>query len=173
VANAEDITIFVARTADFPIIEEAIHQYVKASGACLNPQKSRALAVGKWSPAETVLGFECHPHIKILGVTFWSSPEESMNDSLTRLTGRVCMHAKNAYNRDLCLAHRVRYVHTYLLTKIWYTAQSFPTPTRHTQKITTAIAWYIWKRAIFRVPVAMLQRQKNMVGWELVDIDTK
>jgi len=67
----------------------------------------------------------------------------------------------------------VRYVHTYLLANICYTAQIFPAPSRYIRQIITAVTRYIWKGAIFRVPVSTLQRQKNMGEWELVDIDTK
>ena len=119
---------------------------------------------------ETVLDIEYYTHFRILGDAFWSSTEQSMNDSWTRMTGRVRMQAKNAYTRDLFLAHRVRYIHTYLLAKIWYTAQIVPAPSIYVQQITTAVTRYIWKGAIFRVPVSTLQRQK-MGGWELVDFD--
>jgi len=121
---------------------------------------------------ETVLGIKYHPHVKILGITFWSSSDLSMNGSCERLTGRTRLQSKNAYYRDLCLAHRVRYVHTYLLAKIWHTAQIFPAPSTYTQRI-TAVTWYIWKGAIFRVPVSTLQRQNKMGGWVVLDIEVK
>jgi len=167
------ITTFVTPTTDFPIIQAAIHQYEEPSGACLKTQKSKAPAVGRWSPAETVLGIEYYPRVKILGVTFWSCIEQSMNDSWTRLTGRVRMQAKNAYTRDPCLAHRVRYTLPYVLAKIWYTAQIVPAPSRYIQQITTAVTPYILKGAICTVPVSTLQRQNNMGGRGLVDIDAK
>ena len=46
VAYADDVKIFVTSVADFAIIEEAIRLYERASGARLNPRKSKALAVG-------------------------------------------------------------------------------------------------------------------------------
>jgi hypothetical protein len=55
VAYADDITIFVTSAADFPIIEDAIRRYEKVSGVRLNPQKSKALAEGRWSTFGTVL----------------------------------------------------------------------------------------------------------------------
>jgi len=73
VVYADDITIFVTLAADFPIKEDAIHRYERASGARLNPQNSKALAVGSWSTSETVLGIAYHPHVKILDVRFWDT----------------------------------------------------------------------------------------------------
>ena len=46
IAYADDVTIFVTSIADFPIIEEAIRLFERASGARLNPRKSKAIAVG-------------------------------------------------------------------------------------------------------------------------------
>jgi hypothetical protein len=39
--------------------------------------------------------------------------------------------------------------------------------------LTIAIVWYIWRGAIFRVPLSTLQRPKRMGGWGLVDIEAK
>jgi hypothetical protein len=53
VAYADDVTIFLMTVADISIVEEAIRRFEKASGAKLNPQKSRALAIGSWSAKDT------------------------------------------------------------------------------------------------------------------------
>jgi hypothetical protein len=46
VAYADDVTIFVTHDAELAIVEEAINLFEKASGARLNPQKSKAIATG-------------------------------------------------------------------------------------------------------------------------------
>jgi len=48
VAFTDDVTIFVTSAADFAIIEEAIRLYEGASVGRLNPQKSKAFALGSW-----------------------------------------------------------------------------------------------------------------------------
>jgi len=48
VAYANDVTIFVTSAADFVITEEAFLLNERASGASLNPRKSKTLAVGSW-----------------------------------------------------------------------------------------------------------------------------
>jgi len=60
VAYADDVTIFVTSAADFAIIEEAIRLYKGASGARLNPRKSKAFAVGSWLTHEAVLVIAYH-----------------------------------------------------------------------------------------------------------------
>jgi hypothetical protein len=89
IAYAYDITIFVTSVADFPITEEAIRLFERASGARLNPRKSKAIAVGGWCTRETILRIEYHTHATILGVTFWGTIAQTINDSWERLTTKV------------------------------------------------------------------------------------
>jgi hypothetical protein len=81
VAYAEDITIFVTTPTDIPVLQETIRCYEKAMGARLNTRKSRALAVGGWSTNTNVLNIPHQTEIKILGVTFTKTVEQSMNKS--------------------------------------------------------------------------------------------
>jgi len=111
--------------------------------------------------------------IPIFGVTFWGTIEQTKKDSWARLTGKVRAQTKRAYTRDPCLATRMRYVNTFLLSKIWYAAQILPAPNIYTQQVTTAITWYIWRGTVFRVPVSTLQRPKQIGGWEMPDIEAK
>jgi len=105
VAYTDDVTIFVISAADFAITEEAIRLYERASGARLHPRKSKALTVGSWCTQETVLGIAYHPHVTILGVTFWGTIEQTMKDSWARVTGKVRAQTKRAYNRGPCWQH--------------------------------------------------------------------
>ena len=127
-AYAGDITIFLTNREDIATVNQAIETYERAKGANLNPSKSRALAVGGWSARITPLGIELCQHVKILGVTFGSPMEATMKESWTRVTNAVRAQARTAYARNLCLPHRVQYVQTYLLAKIWY---HFPRPHNH------------------------------------------
>jgi len=85
----------------------------------------------------------------------------------------VRAQARQAYARHLCLAHRVQYVQTYLLSKIRYLAQVLPPPTRHIQQLTTTCTWVIWRGATFRVLTTTLQRPKDQGGWALPDVTLK
>jgi hypothetical protein len=96
-----------------------------------------------------------------------------MDDTWARITGKVRIQAKKTYDRDACLAHRMRYVNTHLLSILWYIAQNLPAPRTYTQRITVAIAWYIWKGAVFKVPITTLQRPKSMGGWEMTHTKAK
>ena len=131
------------------------------------------LALGGWNTHTNVLNIQYQAEIKILGVTFTSTAEQSMNNSWAIVTGKVKAQATETYRFDLCRSQRIQYVQTYLLAKIWHTAQVFPAPTTRTRQLSTAIAWYIWKGTTFSVTMSTLQRPKRQGGWGLLDIEAK
>jgi len=110
VAYTDDITIFVTTPTDVPVINDAIQCYEKATTARLNTRKSKALAVGGWSTSTDRLNTPYHAEIKILGVTFASTIEQSMNKSWANVTGKVKTQARDIYERDISLSQRIRYV---------------------------------------------------------------
>ena len=162
-AYADDITVVVTRREDIETVNQAIRTYERATGEQLNPNKSREFAVGGWTVPIMPLGIALLPQVKILGVTFGSTMEKTVQESWSTVVNTVRAQTRLEYARHLCLAHRVQYVTTYLLSKIWYLAQALPPPARHIQQITTACTWFIWRGAIFRVPTTTLQRPKMEV----------
>jgi hypothetical protein len=131
-------------------IQKALRLFERASGACINPLKSKALAVGGWRAHETVRGIEYHPSVTILGITFWGSIEQSTRDSWARIKGKVRVQVKKAHDRDPCLAHRIQYVHNYGIQR------KFCRSRERSQQLTTAVTCYIRKGADFRVPISTL-----------------
>jgi hypothetical protein len=119
------------------------------------------------------MGINYHPNIRILGCKIWSTIRQSANATWSYLTGQVRLYTKKSYQRELCIAHRIAYVHAYLLARIWYVPQVLPAPRKCTQSITSAITFFIWKDNIFRVPINILQSRKIRGGWELLDIYAK
>ena len=117
-AYADDVTVFVTDPTDFMIVHTAIEKYERASEACLNPQKSKALAIGRWTTPATDLGISVHSHVTVLGVTFGNTVEESTMATWTHITRTVRAQAHKAYARELCIAQRVQYVHMCLLAKV-------------------------------------------------------
>jgi hypothetical protein len=172
-AYADDVTIFLTSINDIHVVEEALRLYERASGACINLRKSKALTVGGCNTQESIRGFEYYPCITILGITFCDTIEQTMKDTWARIIGRIRIQAKKEYDRDPIVAHRIQYVHKCLLSKLWYVTQLLPISQPQTQHVTTAVSWYTWKGAIFRRPVSTLQRSKRTGGMELIDIAAK
>jgi hypothetical protein len=143
VAYADDVTLFLTSAADFQIVENALRLFERASGARVNSQKSTFLQVGPWRTFDTIRGIEYRHKVKILGMSIGSSTQQSVIDTWNQVTGQIKTLAKNAYHRDLCLALIIRFVHTYLLTKIWYVAQLFPATQTIIQQLNTAVTYFI------------------------------
>ena len=153
VAHADDVTIFVTTPGDIKLIGDLLRIYEKATGACLNIRKSKAIAVGSWDTSINTMDIPYCPEITILAFRFTGTAAHSGNVTLSRVTCKVKVLASDVYGRDLCLTQRIQYVHTFLLSKIWYTAQIFPVSKEHERQLLTAISQYIWRGAIFRVPL--------------------
>jgi len=169
-----DVTLFVTAPADIQIVREAIQCCERASGACLNTRKSKALAVAVWDNTTEVLDIPYYNEVQILGFSTASTVEKSANTSWTKLMARTREQARGVYRRELCLSHRICYVHSHLLAKIWHTAQVFPAPRVCVRQLTLAVAWYIWLGATYiSVSISTLQRKKNQGGWELLNVAAK
>ena len=173
VAYADDVTVFLISVADFPTAQEAIQEFERASGARLNPPKSRALPIGRWSAPDNILGNPCQHHVTILGFYFWGTLRQTVSASWTQLVGLVRIQAKDSYPGDLCLAHRILYVHVYVLARLWYAAQVLPAPRLCVQQITAAVTYFIWRGATFRVPISTLQSRQTDGCWALLDVAVK
>jgi hypothetical protein len=119
------------------------------------------------------LGIDFHPSLKILGIIFAAKTEMSGTHSWATIVHAVRAQAKRTYSRKLCLAQRVQYVNTFLLAKLWYTAQVLPTRPRFVQQLATVCSWFIWQGTVFRVPASTLHQSKTKDGWGLLHIAAK
>jgi hypothetical protein len=67
VAYADDVTVFITTPAEIPKLQEIIHCYEETTGARVNIHKSRAVAIGKWNRAHTIMNIPYKDKISILG----------------------------------------------------------------------------------------------------------
>jgi hypothetical protein len=68
---------------------------------------------------------------------------------------------------------RIRYVHDYLLGKIWHTSQILPITAEGVRQLNSTVAWYIWRGETFRVPLSTLHRSVDEGGWNRINIWAK
>ena len=161
VAYADDVTILATSPEDIIAVRDAVQQYEKATGAVLNIHQSQALPVGTWDTKLPVMNISYTDEIKVLGFNMQKPIDQAGKASWARITNMIRTQAKETYGRNLKLVHRIQYVQVYLLAKLWHTAQVFPLPREYSRQIMSAIAWFIWQGAIFRVPISTLQRKKG------------
>jgi CHAT domain-containing protein len=173
VAYADDITIILTNPADVPLIQHALRHYMRASGAVLNTNKSKALALGTCDTSANILDIPYVAQMKVLGMQCTDNIEHSWTLNWVGLAGRTRAITQMAYSRDLCLTQRIWYTETFVLSLIWYMAQVIPPTTQTIRQINTAIMWYIWRGKIFRVPMATLYNTPEDGGLGLTHVQAK
>jgi hypothetical protein len=144
IAYADDVTVFVTNPGDFHAIQQATHLHERATGARINPRKSKALAIGTWSEPPTALGINFHERVNILGVELGPTIATSIRDSWSVICA-VRAQARRTYTRHLCLVQRMKYIQLYIFAKIWHVSQIFPLPLVQAQQLTTIFSWYLWQ----------------------------
>ena len=103
VAYADDVTIFVTQRDDFRIIRDALQHYEKASGARLNIQKSKTLAIG-WMGTGNDLVVDFVLNMRILGITFSNTLGRTAHKSWSRTAAQIRSQAQQAYGRNMSSA---------------------------------------------------------------------
>jgi hypothetical protein len=68
IAYADDVSVFLTSAADFSTVQETMQQFERAFDSRLNPSKSRALPIRRWS-APDIFVILCRHHARILGFT--------------------------------------------------------------------------------------------------------
>jgi len=173
IAYADDVTIFLSEPEDIIELQRIIVTYENIAGAKINTLKSKALVLGGWDETTQILDIPYTSEMKILGFTFTNRVNVAARKSWLKVTARVRSIAQEVYPREMNLAMRINFVHLYMLVRIWYTAQIFPPPADSIHQLNTAIAWFIWRGDIFRVPLSTLQRGREEGGWDLINIWAK
>ena len=135
--------------------------------------KSKVLAIGGWETTQKIINMTYQEETRILGFKFTNRSNLTSKEHWCRIISEARATAQEAYYRNLRLDKRIQFVHEYLLTKIWYSAQIFPIPNDGVRRLNTAISWFLWRGEIFRVPLCTLRRSREAGGWNLINIWAK
>jgi len=127
------------------------------------------MAVGMWVTTVNIMGIMYHENMKILGIHFTSTTSQSALKSWSVVTDGLRTHAREPYYRELSLNKLIHFVHTYTLSRTWFTAQIFLMSPTCERQINTAITWSLWRGGFFRAPLSTLQRCKLHGGWDLIN----
>jgi hypothetical protein len=173
VAYADNVTVLVTAPEEIAASEEALGWYEEATGAEWNIAKSHAMAVGFWNTTRTVMNIPSSTEVKVLGIQIANKTAQSAVSSWMRFTNMVRLQTREAYSRYLDLAQLIQYVHTYMLAKLWHTAQVLPAPSMQIRQTLSAVAWFFWQGDIFRLHPSTLQKKKKKGSWGLTGVETK
>jgi hypothetical protein len=162
------VTNIVSKPEDTPVVKETLKTYEETSGAKINIQKSKALALGSWNISVQIMDIPYYEAIKVLGIHIQKNTHATAKQGWNKLTSRIRAQAQEKYQRAVDLDQRIRYVHEYLLARAWYMAQILLPPDENLRQINTTISWFLWKGEIFRFPLSILQRTKKEGGWGMI-----
>jgi hypothetical protein len=110
---------------------------------------------------------------KITGMTCRQTISSTSKDTWSSVIENVKCLAHECCHLYLCSLQGVRFVDTYLLSKIWYCTQILPVTEDYTRQINTVIAWFIWAGETFRVPMSTLYFPPADGGANLIDVRAK
>ena len=171
-AYADDVTVILSNDSDIQELWTTLNDFESISGLAINKRKSRAMLIGPWNSVPT-FNLQIDEKIRTLGVFYHRDINTMTYLNWDEIVKQIKILAQELYHLDLCLHERVWVIHTYILSRLWYVAQTIPIPKRHAQQITAAVLWYLWQGNIFRVPATTLSRQSLQGGVGLWNIQFK
>jgi hypothetical protein len=68
VAYADDVTVFLRKPDELQMLQELLTYYEEATGAEINMEKSRVLAICRWKTSKNIMNISYHDEIRILGL---------------------------------------------------------------------------------------------------------
>ena len=68
IAYADDVTIVVSKPEDVPIVHDTLRKHERATGAKINIQNSKAIALGLWNTSLKILDISFYTEMKVLGL---------------------------------------------------------------------------------------------------------
>jgi len=98
VAYADDITLLVTDPKGIPALAGTLRRYEKATGACLNIRKSKAMAAGSWNTTVNMMDIPHCTEMTILGFQISSTVSQSGKNSRTKVAGQVKTMAREVYS---------------------------------------------------------------------------
>jgi nitrate reductase beta subunit len=147
--------------------------YGVATGAKINIQKWKALALGSRNISVQIMDMPYSEEMKVLSLHIKNTIHASVKKSWNVLISRIRAQVLDPYQRALDLDQGIRYIHEYPMARAWYLAQIFPTPDDNLRQINVTITWFLWKRETFRVPISTLQRTKQEGGGGMIQSTAK
>ena len=89
IAYPDDVTIILRSPKDIQIVQEALRCYEDASGAKLNVQKSKAMALGSWNTSHNIMGIPYHNELRILRIKMVTTIHQSAINSWRKVIVKI------------------------------------------------------------------------------------
>ena len=173
-AYADDTTFFVKSNKEITYILDTFKLFGKASGSKLNIQKTVTMGLGKWkNKADYPFGISGKSEIKIYGITFTNSPEQTPKKTWETVVTQT--RTRLAYYRrlDTTIFTRAYIFNTRILSQLIYTATILNIPDKYLKEINKEITSFIFTGTIRSIKRTTLAQHKHKGGIGLQHIKTK
>lgn len=162
-AYADDLYIVLRTPRDAQAVREELEDYGAVSGLHANHSKCAALPLGAWDTTKDI-GWVYATEVKVLGLHFGNTVSASSKLTWNRVLQSVRGILIDSGNRNLSLSQRVWYASVYALSKLWHAAQVLPLDDDVRKKLNTAVAAFIWRGFLYRVPMEVIVRSRAQGG---------
>ena len=150
-AYADDVIVFLSSYDDYITMMKCITEFEISSGAHLNPRKTQLFVVEGIPAFDMITNILRTERIKILGIYFLRTFTDTIRYNFDLVINKIRHMNLLQNSRSLCLVSRVKFVNTYVLSKLWYVANVLPLSLLKGKQIQSLCLWFVWKGHVFRV----------------------
>ena len=167
-AYADDVKAILKDDKDVTTVQEVFQDFQEVSGLAVSPQKTVAIALGTWVPADHPMPYPYVDHSRILGVMFASTVREMSDLSWAKVVAAARAVLEANRHRTLNLVQKVWFAQTYILSKLWYVGQVLPAPKAAMDGLQSSVAGWLWAGRTFRVPFRVMCSPRTEGGLGLL-----
>lgn len=172
-AYADDVNVLVRDIPDIDTVTTILDTFQQASGAIVNDRKTKILWLGDSPPSQHIRPYTTCESLTILGLVCNRSIEVTLNETWSRLLGKIRFLFIQLYKKELNIYQKVHLINVYALSKLWYISQVLPISKLVCARLTQFIGWFLWRGHIFRVSRQQVTLPRQAGGLGLVCIETK
>lgn len=150
-AYADDLVLMIRNENDMRVALDWINTYGMASGSRINVNKSMAMNIGLGVTEDYVAPLQLKETMKCLGIVFTQDVRHTAAYNYKRLLQSIRTGVRGNTIRALDMIQRVKYVNTYMASRIPHLAQILPMPKMIARRILAAFGSFVSAGLLFKV----------------------
>ncbi|PIK43792.1 reverse transcriptase [Apostichopus japonicus] len=169
---ADDVTCIVSSLGSFRALSQDLSIFERATGAKLNPEKTKGLRLGSWRYRNLPFGASwSDQNIKINGIWFgYDAPcDVTWNERAEVFQSRL----ETFSTRWLSILGKVTVINRFVSPILWYPGAVYPIPRRVLVRLERAIFSFIWSGGTELVKRAVLYQKLEKGGLGVVHLGSK
>ena len=162
----DDVTIFAEARDDVHLAGSILEDFCSWTGARLNTEKTTITGIGAWNTFQDwqVDWATCTTEAKILGISFSSSIEKTIEEEWTRACRATVGVLKGHTHRILTIHDRAAIARDLGISKCVHLARVLPCPEKIATHILNDTVRFIWKGSLERTKREVIYRAEKEGG---------